>query len=553
MNIIKLLVRTRVFDNIKFNRCTVNPLKTQKRLLFKIIKKNKKTLYGKEHGFSSIRTVEDFQNKVPVNNYESLRPYIKKMMRGERGILTKDKPIFFGITSGTTSKPKFIPVTKRSRTQKSKVMSVWLYRLLTDHPEALKGKAFVIMSPAVEGYAPSGVPYGSESGDAYKSMPSLVKNHYALPYEVFCIKDYEARYYTMLRIGIEADVTNISTMNPLTILVLCQKIDKYAKDIINDIREGSLNKSLNIDLDIRATIEKTIKANPKRAEFLEKLLIEKGTLLPKDFWKDLVLIACWTGGTVGLYIKELAKYFPEGIKMRDFGYVSTEARVSVPISDNGPSGVITSGSNFYEFIPEEDIESAKPRYLTVDKLKKGERYYIIFTTPAGLYRYNIDDIIRVVGFRKAAPVIEFIQKGKNVSSATGEKLYEAQVIDAIHKAKEATGVDVEFFCACLEWEIPPSYSFLIEFTQEHDTHKKKHFLNHVEESLGKINIEYKAKRSSQRLGNPKLKILEKGSFERFRKARLAMLQHDSQFKAAHLRCDFKIPPEFKIIEEILLQ
>jgi len=552
MNLIKLLVRTRVFDSIKFDRCALDPFKAQNKLLFSIIKKNKNTIYGKEHGFSSIKTVKDFQKSVPVNNYESLRPYIKKMMRGERGVLTKEKPIFFGITSGTTSKPKFIPVTKRSRAQKAKVMSVWLYHVLTDHPEALKGKALVIMSPAVEGYAPSGVPYGSESGDAYKNMPSMVKKHYALPYEVFCIKDYEARYYTMLRIGIEADVTNISTMNPLTILVLCQKINKYAKDIIGDIRNGSLNKALNIDPLIRKAIEKTMKANPGRADFLEKLFMEKGALLPKDFWKDLALIACWTGGTVGLYLKELSKYFPEKIKMRDFGYVSTEARVSVPISDDGPSGVLTTGSNFYEFIPEEDIEKADPRYLTVDKLKKGGRYYIIFTTPGGLYRYNIDDIIRVVGFRKSAPVIEFIQKGKNVSSATGEKLYEAQVIDAIRKAKEASGIDVEFFCACLEWQIPPSYSFLVEFTQEHDAVKKKSFLNHVEDNLGKINIEYKAKRSSQRLGDPKLKILEKGSFERFRIARLAVLQHDSQFKASHLRCDFKIPPEFKIIEEILL-
>jgi len=552
MNLIKLFIKTRVLDSISFDRCTIDPLKTQKKLLFSIIRKNRNTLYGKEHGFRSIKTVEDFQKRVPVNTYESLRPYIKKMMRGGRGVLTKEKIIFFGITSGTTSKPKFIPVTKRSRRQKSKVMSVWLYRVLTDHPEALKGKALVIMSPAVEGYAPSGVPYGSESGDAYRNMPFLIKKHYALPYEVFCIKDYEARYYTILRIGMEADVTNISTMNPLTILVLCQKIDRYAEDIIEDIRNGSLKKSLNIDPYIRRAIERTIDPNPKRAEFLEKLLMEKGTLLPKDFWKDLALIACWTGGTVGLYVEELTKYFPERIKMRDFGYVSTEARVSVPISDDGPSGVLTAGSNFYEFIPEEDVEKARPRYLTVDKLQIRGRYYIVFTTPGGLYRYNIDDIIRVVGFQKAAPVIEFIQKGKNVSSATGEKLYEAQIIDAIHKAKEATGIGVEFFCACLEWQIPPSYSFLVEFTREHDPDKKKCFLSHVEDNLGKINIEYKAKRSSQRLGSPRLKILEKGSFERFRRSRLAVLQHDSQFKACHLRCDFKIPPEFKIIEEIPL-
>jgi len=201
VNLVRLLIRTRVFDSIRFDRAARDPIKTQKKLLFSIIRKNKRTLYGKEHGFSSIKTIEDFQNKVPVNNYESLRPYIKKMLKGQPNILTKDEPIFFGITSGTTGKPKFIPVTRRSRMQKSKIMSVWLYRLLSDHPETLSGKAFVVMSPAVEGYASSGVPYGSESGDAYKNMPALVSKHYALPYDVFCIKDYEARYYTMLRIG----------------------------------------------------------------------------------------------------------------------------------------------------------------------------------------------------------------------------------------------------------------------------------------------------------------------------------------------------------------
>ena len=122
MNIIRLLIRTRVFDSISFDRRAIDPIKTQKKLLFSIIRKNRNTIYGKEHGFSSIRTVEDFQKSVPVNNYESLRPYIKKMMKGCPGVLTKEKIVFFGITSGTTSKPKFIPVTKRSRLQKSKVM-----------------------------------------------------------------------------------------------------------------------------------------------------------------------------------------------------------------------------------------------------------------------------------------------------------------------------------------------------------------------------------------------------------------------------------------------
>lgn len=552
MNIIKLLIKIRAFEADKFDKKTHDPAGAQKEFLLRLLYDNRDTLFGKEHKFSRIRTVEEFQRNIPVNNYETLRPYIEKMMNGENNILVKDRVIFYGITSGTTNKPKFIPVTKRSRKQKSRVMDMWLYHALKKHPDALKGKGLIIMSPAIEGYAKSGVAYGSESGDAYKHMPSFISRHYALPYEVFCIKDYEARYYTILRIGVEANVTNVGTMNPLTVLVLCQKLEKYAPDIITDIRNGTLNKSLNIDADVRKALEKRLKPNPARAGALEKLLMEKGTLLPKDFWPDICLLECWTGGTVGSYLKEVIKYFPDDISVRDFGFLATEARCSLPVSDNGPSGILTIASNFYEFIPEEDREKKDPRYLTVEKLTKGKRYYIIFTTTSGLYRYDIDDIIKVVGFYNNTPVIEFIQKGKNVSSAAGEKLYESQVISAINKAKETTGINVEFFCCCLEYKIPPTYSFLVEFTSEPDMSQKKSFLNVVEDNLGKINMEYKTKRLSQRLGDPSLKILEKGSFERFRKNRLSLLQHDSQFKAAHLRSDFNIPPEFKIIEEVAL-
>lgn len=552
MSALSILIKLLFVKASKFDRKTLDPLKVQKDLLFNILKENAGTVFGKEHAFSSIKTVEDYQKNVPVNNYETLRPYIKRMLKGEDGILTKEKPIFFGITSGTTNKPKLIPVTKSSRKAKSEVMGLWLYYILSAHPGTLNGKSLVIMSPAIEGYAPSGVPYGSESGDAYQHMPPFIRKSYAIPYETFCIKDYEARYYAILRIAMGQNVSNFATLNPLTILVICQKIDKYSRHIIDDIRKGTLSGSFRIGYGIRKAIEKGLKPDPRRASFLEKLLIEKGTLLPKDFWPNMETIECWTGGTVGMYIKEIVKFFPDGIRIRDFGYVSSEARCSIPVSDNGPSGILTIDNNFYEFMPEEDLEKENPRYLTVERLKKDKRYYIFFTTLGGLYRYNIDDIIKVVGFYNKTPVIEFIQKGKNVSSATGEKLYESQVISAINKAKELAGVGVEFFCACLEWQIPPSYSFLVEFSSDHDVRQKKNFLNNIENSLGEINIEYKAKRASQRLGDPKLKVLEKGSFEKFRMAKLATLQHDSQFKASHLRSDFKIPSEFKIIEEISL-
>lgn len=541
-----------VFDAMRFERQTKNPHLAQKKVLFDILKQNQNTLFGKEHKFSSIKTLQDFQKNVPTNDYESLRPYIKKMLAGRQNILIKDKPIFFGLTSGTTGNPKFVPVTKCSRKQKANVMDLWLYYMIHDHPRIFADKVLAIMSPEIEGYTKSGIPYGSESGHGYRNIPGIIRKHYCLPYEVFSIQDYEARYYTILRLGLEANITNLATMNPSTLLLLCQKIEKYAPLIIEDIKQGTLNSSFKIEPNIRKSITKPLTPNLSRAKFLENILQKKGALLPKDFWPNLALIECWKGGSVSLYFQELKKYFPDKIGVRDFGYLSTEARCSIPRSDQGCSGILTVGTNFYEFVKEEDFNKPDKEYISVEKLEKDKRYFIFFTTCAGLYRYHIDDIVKVTGFYNQTPLIEFVQKGQNVSSVTGEKLYEIQVTQAMNKTREQTKLDVEFFCCYLDWRIPPRYSFLIEFIEEPNNSQKLSFLQSLEENLCRINIEYKTKRKSERLSSPTLKILERGSFERFRKTKLQDLPHDSQFKFSHLKADFKIPDEFKIKEEVYL-
>ena len=550
MSLVNLLMRNFFFEVARFESQTKNPLKVQEEILLHIVRKNQDTLFGTKHKFSEINSINDFQRNVGVNSYETLSAYIKKMLNGQQNVLVSEKPIFFAVTSGTTSRPKFIPVTASSRRAKSRVMNVWLYYMMKDHPTVFSGKTLAVVSPAIEGYTKSGVPYGSESGDAYRNVPWIIRNHYALPYEVFCIENYEARYYAILRFGLEARLTNLATMNPSTILLLCQKVEKYAERIIEDIRHGTICPEFKIEEDLRVKLARALRPNPNRAKELEDLLRAKGTLLPKDIWPDLALVESWKGGSVGLYLSELISYFPQEVKVRDFGYLSTEARCSIPRWDNGCAGILTVGTNFYEFIPEEEIDIAHPRYLTVDKLLKDRRYFVVFTTQAGLYRYNIGDIVKVTGFYHKTPLIEFIQKGQNVSSVTGEKLYENQVTAAMNKAREKTHLNIEFFCCFLDWKIPPRYSFVMEFIDEPAASQKKIFLKELETNLCKINIEYRAKRRSQRLGDPRLLLLKKGSFEAYRKVKLAGLPHDGQFKFAHLKADFKIPPELKVKEEI---
>lgn len=543
--VLKLLApKAKAFEN-----ATKNPMTAQKKVLFEFLSRNKNTEYGLEHNFTGIKTIKDYQDSVPINNYQDMQPYIEKMAQGEINVLTRDKVVLFGVTSGTTGKPKFIPVTAYSRSKKIDVMNLWVYYISRDHPGVFRGKILAVVSPEVEGYTKSGIPHGAETGHGYRNMPGLVKSLYVLPYQVFEIKNYDARYYTILRIAMEENVTTLASLNPSTIALLCQRIEPLKKRIIEDIEKGTLDRDFDIPADIRKTIEKSLKPNPARARELKNILSREGKLLPKDFWPNLELIECWKGGTVGLYLKEFPKCFGN-IPVRDFGYLSSEARGSIPISDETKGGILAINANFYEFIPREDAGKLNKRILTSEELKEGEEYFVIITTPGGLYRYNIDDVIRVTGFFNNTPMIEFVQKGLNMTSVTGEKLYESHIVEAMCRATDRAKCCVEFFTTSIQWGRIPRYIFLVEFTESPPLDKKKDLLKCIEQELCQINVEYHTKRKSQRLACPVLKIVCRGDFKKYREKRVKEGAHDGQFKVPQLTPDLNFHKNFNIEEEI---
>jgi len=532
MNLIYYTLKMLVAKVGVFEKATKDPIKTQEKILLEFIKRSRSTLYGREYSFEKINSIKDYQKMVPISSYETLKPYIQRLINGNKNILTKDVPVLFGTTSGTTGAPKFIPVTKYSRKKKAEVMNLWTYYIIRDYPHIFKGKILAIVSPEIERCTPCGLPCGAESGHAYKNLPYAVRRCYVLPYPVFEIKDYEAKYYCILRISMEKDVTTIATMNPSTIALLCQKIDDFKEAIIDDIEKG-------------------LRPNPERANFLKELLRKNGKLLPSAFWPNLKLIECWKAGTVGIYLKEFPQYFGN-TPVRDFGYLSSEARCSIPTDDDKCCGVLAVNANFYEFIPKEDKDKKDKRVLLCNQLELGKEYFVIITTPAGLYRYDIDDVIKVTGFQNKTPRLEFVQKGLNVTSVTGEKLYESQVVEAVKKAMDRSDVNMEFFTACIQWDKIPRYIFLAEFKGMPHYERKRELLRFIDDEIKTLNMEYGSKRESQRLGDPILKVVRKGAFQRYRVRKVKDGTHDGQFKVPQLTKDLGFQNHFDIEEEIYL-
>jgi hypothetical protein len=439
-------------------------------------------------------------------------------------VLTAEDPVMFSRTSGTTGEPKLIPVTRTCRGRDhADQMRTWLYHAQKDHPGMLAGKVLSLVSPAVEGRTPSGVPYGSTSGHIYANMPGLVRRTYLVPYPVFEIEDHEAEFYVLMRLGLAARVTFLCTANPSSITKLCEFTQEHAEELIRDVRDGSLRADLALSAETRALVQAGLRPEPEVARGLEQMRTRRqGKLLPADFWPDLELIGCWKGGTVGMHVDGFGQWFdPDGtdaVAVRDLGYLSSEARGSIPLSDEGAGGVLTVATNVYEFVDVDQLDADPEHpenwsFLGAHEVDAPRDYYVFLTTTGGLYRYDINDIVRIEGFHHEAPVITFQRKGRGMTSLTGEKVSDTQVIEAVTAAAAEAGVALAHFRALADVEAG-RYVFQVEPEGQLSESQGRGLLEGIERKLTGMNLEYEGKRRSQRLEAPELQVMKAGWYDR---------------------------------------
>src|SRR5919112_6122780 len=523
------------------------PVEAQDRLLRQILEANAGTEFGRRYGFGAVTSFQQFQERVPISAYEDLEPYITAEMNGRPNQLTKEPPVLFTTTSGTTGNRKYIPMTREGKRAKSHLTWLWLCALYRDHPGVVGGRILSVVSPEVESYAPSGVPIGAESGHGYRTMPGPVKSMYTAPYPVFAIEDYEAKYYTLLRLAAGQDISCIATVNPSTIVLLADRLAHHGEAIIRDVRDGSLSSDVAVPAELRASLH--LKPDPERARRLEQAAASGGGVLrPGLAWPKLAAIGCWKGGTVGAYLTRFDTLFPQRPPIRDFGYYATELRGSVPLSDQGDAGTIAVGTNVLEFHPAGDDRAPEGReLLPVERLEDGQRYFVYVTNASGLYRYDMNDIVEVAGHHGQTPLIRFIQKGKGVVSFTGEKLYETQVIAAVDQALAALRGRYHFIAAVAELVdgTTPRLVFLVEFDDPVAEHDGSALVDRLDAALGDQNDEYLTKRKSLRYGPPIVRVVRSGEFDRYRRRMVETGQRaDGQFKILRLTSDTSFAAEF---------
>jgi hypothetical protein len=512
----------------------------QRALLLERIARHADSQFGRDHHFGEIRTPADFRRRVPIGDYSRHEPYIDRVRQGDLNALfgPGTEVLMFAMTSGTTNRPKTIPVTRESLRDYREGWTIWGILAFDAHIEILRRGLRPILQLASdwrESTTPAGIPCGAITGLTAHMQNPLVRTTYCMPAVASRIKDIESKYYTALRFSCYRDVGTVIAANPSTILAMARLGDREKAVLIRDLADGTIDARWQIPPDVRRALRfRTAIRHRRAARRLERIVERTGRLLPKDYWPNLDFLSNWMGGTMKAYLRGYPEFFGE-TPVRDVGLIASEGRMTIPIEDGTPAGLLDIRHHYFEFIPEDQADREQPETVEATELIEGRSYFIVLTTAGGLYRYNISDLVRCVGHHGTTPLIEFLNKGAHFSSLAGEKLSEHQVIAAVQAAQRTAGCALKSYLLLPSWSEPPYYSLLVEDDDLNGTDSDVRLAAAVEEELRRQNLEYANRQDTRRLGPARIVRIPPGSWSAFQKRRLAKSGGAvEQYKQPHL-------------------
>lgn len=501
------------------------PRETQERVLRSILRREAETAFGRAHGFARLVGVDDYRRAVPVQDHGSLAPWIERQMHQGETALTMAPPLAYARTSGTTAAAKLVPVTARGLAVMGRHQR-WSALALSREADILAGSVGVLAGDAEEDRASGGQPCGAATGLLHAAQPWPVRRRMALPAASFAIGDHEARYTaSALLLLARGDLSVLATANPSTLIRLLDLIEARFDALVGAVATGDTSRLHVLGPCGSDLVGRHLVADPARARRLSAC----GPAAPASWWPRLAAVVTWCGGSCVLAARRLRTRLGDGVLLSDPGYLASEVTGTVPLDPRRGLHVPMLLDHLFEFVPaEQGRNDIAP--LGLHELEEGRDYAVVVTTPDGLYRYAMNDVLRVTGFVAATPCLAFVQKSEGFANITGEKLHESQVRDAVAAVAADFDLEPAFFMALAD-EARSLYRIHVECDGRP---LPAGFADALDAALAARNLEYAAKRASGRLGPPAVSALASGTGHRYRVHCVGRGQRDAQYKAVPL-------------------
>ncbi|WP_396144358.1 GH3 auxin-responsive promoter family protein [Flavobacterium sp.] len=428
----------------KTQKWASNPVETQQKVFNDLIRQAKETQFGKDHKFNEIKTFEDFANQVPIRDYEALKPYVDRVVKGEENILWKGKPLYFAKTSGTTSGAKYIPLTKESmpfhiQAARNAILS---YIHETGNADFVDGKMIFLQgSPILE--EKNGIKLGRLSGIVAHFVPKYLQKNRMPSWETNCIDDWETKVDAIVEETFHQDMAVISGI-PSWVQMYFEKLRQKAQKPV-----GELFKNFNL------FIYGGVNYEPYRAKF-ENLIGRK---------------------------VDSIELFPasEGF----FAYQDSQ-------KEKGMLLLLNSGI-FYEFVKADEFFTENPKRHTIGEVELNVNYVLILSTNAGLWAYNIGDTIQFTSLKPYRVIVS--GRIKHYISAFGEHVIGKEVEHALQEAMENTDIRVNEFTVAPQIaprDGLPYHEWFIEFDSEvsEEPNNLDEFALKIDNAMRKQNVYY---------------------------------------------------------------
>lgn len=392
------------------------PIETQVKVFENLVAQAKHTAFGMDHDFETIQTHADFVAKVPIRDYEALKPYVERLVAGERDILWPGKPIYFAKTSGTTSGAKYIPITNTSikhhvNASRNAILN---YIHETGNTGFVNGK-MIFLQGSPELTEKNGVQLGRLSGISAHYVPNYLQKNRLPSWKTNCIDDWETKVDAIVSETINEDMAVIAGI-PSWVQMYFEKLNDKSKKPIGVLFP-------NFELFIYGGVN----YEPYRKKF-ESLIGRKVASI---------------------------ELFPasEGF----FAYQNSQ-------TEKGMLLLLNSGI-FYEFVKADEFFEEFPKRLTIKDVQLKVNYVMIISTDAGLWGYNLGDTIQFISLKPFKIIVS--GRIKHFISAFGEHVIAKEVEEAMQLAISQTDAQVNEFTVAPqitpEGNQLPYHEWLIEF------------------------------------------------------------------------------------------
>lgn len=447
---------------------TKDPMRYNTELLMRMLDDNKDTEYGRKYGFADIKSVAEFQERVPLTTFDDYAGYVYRMTEGsESGLISAYNIAHYAKTSGTMGNPKRIPVSDRAMGVMNRYNMQLRTKVICDaigfdwaNPPYLN----LIESQLTT--LKNGATYGAISAKVIGQMGDYLPMLMTSPLEALVPDPKTNTRYLHARFALmNPEITSMGFSFSSILLELMQYIESEWEMLVDDIEKGTIDESVKMPADVRASVLGKIQPMPERAAQLREIFSQgfDEPIMPK-IWPNLTIFSgVATGGFATYYNKLRQRYAGDGVRLFYVGLNASEGILSVPMDVDCPDSVLIPDSVFYEFIPIDSEDQGD--IVTIDGVEVGKTYEIVITNQSGFYRYRIRDAVKVTGMYNNTPMIQFQYRIDQTISVLGEKTTELVLRGVAERVERELGYSMEDFSVFGDVDsVPMRYVMLMEAT-----------------------------------------------------------------------------------------